>query len=1233
MLRHRVLLAVALAATAALVAAPARAGSGTDAFGYRWHDINDPAGCPIQADVFQVANPAQFASNVVGGATGIDIGFPFPFYDRLVTKVWFQQAGLVCFQAPPTTSLANNQDIPRAGDGLAAFIAPYWSFLVNETPNVYWESFPDLGYFKVSFNYRRPQSGTITPLQFEVYLYRNGDIRIEYLTCSDGTLLTIGMEGWTENAAQSMRIRYNATQMGGLTFGTPCPFSICIERPKFMNCGSATAIACGASVAGTSPATIPTNVTQWGCGTGSWLGKERLYQIDITDLSDLNIAVTGTGTRVMAAYLLRGCDEYNCVAGGSANFQALTVTPGTYYIAVDALAARDEGAFNLSVTCTPLSDPIACAETLSGTTVGQPGRLDGYPCLTGDFSGAEQFYSVNFVPPGNLNVTLTSGTGQGIFILDASQPLQVESCLVGGVGGAVLFSPPAGQYLIVVDGPAGGDGAYDVSLGCVPELSCTAAVAIGCQQSISGSTVGQAPRADFYRCAQQLYSGPEAVYTFTQSVTQTASFVLSSPNPDLDLILLSSCNEGDCQEIGDTSISKELPPGTYFIVVDGKNGAAGDYTLSAICGFGLEPAFLSVTGAAGECFTEHKQGWLTPEIVQADIMFTIDLTGSMSGVRSQLQANMNDIINNVQVFIQDVAFGLGSYYDYPATYTTVAPCAYSNGYGGPGDRPWVLNQPMTTNRTLIESAVAGLPPVSGGNDSPESYNRMMYEVVNDPGIAWRPNSRRLLVDFGDEMPHDCNVLECLGGVGNPLGLDPGRDGAQGTADDLPTMQVVQGLIDADTAMLHLTNSAATHGAYTYTEIWDCWARLTGGQAEQLNSDGTVPDAWGITLAEFVADLIRAQGSFCRELKLVAEPGFEAWVSSASPVYADIDLPALVDFDITFCVPLGTPPGAYDFLVQLMCGDQIVTTQQVHVDVTIDCASSVVAPPRDVTICAGDTTRLDASGMSVVNCIGGVPVYEWRDGGGVLVGTGTTFDATPSTTTTYTVTVSCSVDPACSASAPVTVTVEQRPQMGAGSLVDPADCNLGLELAWDAVTFPSGSGFYNVYRSETSCADALTRAPINLPNLATPSYIDPTTGHGRAYYYVVQAEDSGRAVSCRPPGPNNGGIVSANTLCLGPVTEIDNPGFPDLLGWSLRVSHQGQQITANWTGARALLPGEHFHVNKGTTPQVLVMVNPENQLGLTWTETDTRSPLQFFDIRIANSCEEESLDDEPPGWDN
>lgn len=1213
--RMRLMGAVALAVS---LASSASAGSGgPDSFGYTWYDINDVKRCPVVNDVMVPTQQGGFTNFV---SPTLDLGFNFPFYDRIVTQIQLNQGGLIFFQAAPMQNLYINQQIPR-GDGIGGFLAPAWGFW--NSPTWEFETDPVAGVAKVAFHFARPALGG-SPFDAEIYLFRSGDIRIEYLNPSDNATMTIGMENYTENGG--LQMRYNANQSGGMTYGTPTPFSICINRRKNLDCGVVQTIACNSTTAGVSPGSVTTNALTWGCGSGSWAGKEKVYRIDLTDLTDMSVTLSGTGTRVMAAYLLSACNEWECIAGGSGSFNAFTLTPGTYYIAVDAAARNDEGAFNLTVACSPLSDPIACDDTVSDTTVGEPNRLDAYSCLLGDFSGDEQFYSIDFTPPGNINASLTSATGQGVFIFDATRPLDADNCLVGGVGGTVLYSPPAGTYLIAVDGPAGGDGAYTLNVTCSPELSCTPlAGVLDCQQKLTGSTVGLANRADFYRCAVQQFDGPEAVYTFANTTQQVVSFVLETANRDLDLILLNSCNEGDCDEIGGDSISQDLPPGTYYIVVDGKNGAAADYTLSVICGFGLEPALLSVTGAEGECFTEHKQSWLTPAIVQADVLFTIDLTGSMGGELSQLQNNMQDIIDRLQVFIQDVAFGLGSYMDYPGTFDS---CGYNVGYGVPSDYPWRLDQPITQDRTAIQNAVSSLT-IGNGNDAPESYCRALYESINDPSVAWRPGSRRLVVDFGDELPHDCNVQQCLGGTSGSRGIDPGRDNAVGTPDDLTILGAIAEFVNTNTVLLHLDSSGGgVDGAFTYNDLWDCWARQTAGQSTPLNSDGTVPG--NIDLAQLVGDLIRQQAAYCPELQLVAEPGYESWVSVVGPVYSNVGLPATAEFDITFCVPAGTPPGPYAFLVNLMCGDQIVTSQQVQVDVTIDCSASVVSTPQDVTICSGDSALLDASGMTLVNCPG-TDEYAWTDGLGNPVGTGPMISVTPTATTDYSVDLTCSADPRCATRATATVTVEKRPALGAGQAQHPAVCQLGIEVTWDAAAFPSGSGTYNVYRSETDCADAMTRPPVSPRDFAGTRFLDLTTRSGRAYYYVVQAEDSAAAVACRPPGPNNGGVVSDTTICVGPVQEIDDTGFPDYLGWALRVSHSGPAVTLDVTGSRPLLPGEHFHVLKGYVPQVLGQVNPERQTAPTWTETDTSRTLQFFDVRIANSCEEQSLDDEPPTY--
>jgi hypothetical protein len=58
---------------------------------------------------------------------------------------------------------------------------------------------------------------------------------------------------------------------------------------------------------------------------------------------------------------------------------------------------------------------------------------------------------------------------------------------------------------------------------------------------------------------------------------------------DLDVFFLGSCDEADCLYYGNSTFTTMcLDPGTYYIVVDGYNGATSDYTLTVDC-FTPEP--------------------------------------------------------------------------------------------------------------------------------------------------------------------------------------------------------------------------------------------------------------------------------------------------------------------------------------------------------------------------------------------------------------------------------------------------------------------------------------------------------------------------------------------------------------------------------------------------------------------------------------------------------------------
>ena len=97
---------------------------------------------------------------------------------------------------------------------------------------------------------------------------------------------------------------------------------------------------------------------------------------------------------------------------------------------------------------------------------------------------------------------------------------------------------------------------------------------------------------------------------------------------------------------------------------------------------------------------------------------------------------------------------------------------------------------------------------------------------------------------------------------------------------------------------------------------------------------------------------------------------------------------------------GTGAGPHDFEVRLTCGGEVVATQQVHVDVVVSCVPSIAAEPADVTLCEGGSALLDASGMTLSGCPSAE--YEWRDGGGAVVGTTPAVSVSPPATTTYTV---------------------------------------------------------------------------------------------------------------------------------------------------------------------------------------------------------------------------------------
>lgn len=344
----------------------------------------------------------------------------------------------------------------------------------------------------------------------------------------------------------------------------------------------------------------------------------------------------------------------------------------------------------------------------------------------------------------------------------------------------------------------------------------------------------------------------------------------------------------------------------------------------------IAPPSLDLTLHPGECQTVTKTVYLSgTSISRADILFLIDRTGSMGDEIAQLQLVLQSVADQLALLIDDPAFGVASYMDYPSFYSY---CNYGDTYGEPtlGDVPYVLNQPITADVNPSKVAVGALS-LGNGWDGPESYARALYETYTDPAIGWRVNSRRIVVNVGDAVPHDCDIGACLGLALGSTGVDPGRDGVAGTGDDLAIQDVIAGMAANDIVLIHINSEGV--GASLTQDLWSCWTAGTGpgGVSVQINADGTVPG--GIDLAQLIFQRVGTIAASCPSISLVPTPGFEPWVQNLSPPsYNDVELPATLTFTLDLCVPAGTAPGTYAFSVCATCGGSPEVCEQDRITV-------------------------------------------------------------------------------------------------------------------------------------------------------------------------------------------------------------------------------------------------------------------------------------------------------------
>ena len=202
----------------------------------------------------------------------------------------------------------------------------------------------------------------------------------------------------------------------------------------------------------------------------------------------------------------------------------------------------------------------------------------------------------------------------------------------------------------------------------------------------------------------------------------------------------------------------------------------------------ISPSLVERDLKADECYTVIKTVKIPPMPPKADVIFAFDLTATMSGIINEAKSKAEQIMNTSIASYPEVSFTFGvmSYMDYPNLYES---CSYNALYGHPGDYAYSLDQLLTTSTAAVANAINSLVLGNGG-DGPADYTRIFYESYNDSNIGWRTGAKKLLINFGDSIPHDCNLNEGVTSGTWSTGNDPGRDENISTLDDNLDLQSV-----------------------------------------------------------------------------------------------------------------------------------------------------------------------------------------------------------------------------------------------------------------------------------------------------------------------------------------------------------------------------------------------------------------------------------------------------------
>lgn len=295
---------------------------------------------------------------------------------------------------------------------------------------------------------------------------------------------------------------------------------------------------------------------------------------------------------------------------------------------------------------------VQCGDLMGVESTSNSGnQISHYPGIDNStFMGPEKVYIINKTTAGDLQIgleimkpeldldlILLSGDCSNMQVLKASTTDNKST----NNEGILLRDAPVGTYYVVVDGEkAEWSGEYMLEVSC-GSLYCEDKKQLKCGETFSYNNSYGHDNVSLYTCADGTYnvenSGPEVVHAFTLTEAGAVSISLTGLTSNLELFLLDACDRNRCIKYSenpgssDEKIVTNLQPGTYYVVVDGYNGAVSNYKLKvdcpspSVCEFVLK----SVTSTNATC--GQANGAIHIESWGGQPKFLVTFTGPVSG--------------------------------------------------------------------------------------------------------------------------------------------------------------------------------------------------------------------------------------------------------------------------------------------------------------------------------------------------------------------------------------------------------------------------------------------------------------------------------------------------------------------------------------------------------------------------------------------------------------------------